>query len=186
MTSTTAVAPSTFGSALRRLYFIRFGFAIVWALLVILAATSAGPLLTVLVVLYPLVDAVAVVWQLRAEGASQATRVPEWINVAASVVAAVGLGFASAASLSAVLAVWGVWAIVAGLVQLLAAVLRRKAGGQVPLIVSGAISILAGGAFAAQGVQHAASATGIGGYAILGGVFFLMAAIRLSVLLRRA
>jgi uncharacterized membrane protein HdeD (DUF308 family) len=185
MTSSTPTAPPL-GVALRRLYFVRFGFAIVWALLVFLAAGAVGPLFTVLVVIYPLVDAVAVFWQLRSEGPAQASRVPEIINVVVSVIAAIALGWASTASIADALAVWGAWAAGSGVVQLVAAVLRRRSGGQIPLIVSGAISIFAGLGFLSQGLHGAANAIGIGGYAILGGVFFLIAAIRLTVLQRRA
>ena len=184
-----SAAPSRFPATLRTLYFVRFGFAIVWAALLFVAAGTAagvGPLLAVLVVLYPLVDAVAVFWQLRSEGRAQASRVPEWINVVLSVIAAVLLGWASTVSIAAVLVVWGAWAASSGVVQLIAAILRRQSGGQVPLIVSGAISVVAGLAFLVQGAQGATAATGIGGYAILGGIFFLIAAIRLSLLLRRA
>lgn len=88
--------------------------------------------------------------------------------------------------LSAALVVWGIWALVSGAVQLLTALLRRGLGGQVPLIVSGAISVFAGVAFATQGAQGAPISVGVGAYALLGGVFFLVAAIRLSALLRRA
>lgn len=174
---------TNFSAALRKLYFLRFGFAVVWAALVFLAAGAGGPVLTVLVVLYPLVDAAAVLWQLRSEGPGQASRLPEWINVAVSVLAAIALGIASTVSVPAVLTVWGVWAITSGVVQLIAAVLRRKLGGQVPLILSGGLSVLAGFGFASGAVPVA---SGIGGYAIVGAVFFLIAAIRLSVLLRRS
>ncbi|TPW71502.1 hypothetical protein [Schumannella sp. 10F1B-5-1] len=188
--SATALAP-----ALRRLYFVRFGFAVVWAaVLIAISAAGAAPdiLLGVLVVVYPLVDAAAVLWQLRAGGAEDAgagaasPHLAEWLNVVMSVVAAIALGIAAASSVGAVLAVWGVWAVLSGVTQLVTAVLRRRSGGQVPLILSGGISVLAGTGFLVQGLGGAASATGIGGYALVGGVFFLIAAIRLSVLLRRA
>jgi len=169
--------------ALRRLYFIRFGFALVWAVLLFFVAGLGGAALTVLLVIYPLVDSAAVIWQLRAEGPAQASRVPEVINVVVSILAAIALAAVPPAS---ALAVWGVWALVSGAVQLVTAILRRSQGGQIPLIISGAISVLAGFGFAAQGAQGAAISAAVGGYALFGGVFFLVAAIRLSVLLRRA
>jgi hypothetical protein len=185
MTTSSPGAALTFGASLRTLYFARFAFAIVWAALIILLGGVGGALVTVLLIVYPLVDAAAVLWQLRSEGRSQASRVPEWINVVVSVIAAIALGYISTVSISGVLIVWGLWAITSGAVQLIAALLRRSLGGQIPLIVSGAISVLAGGSFVAGSAQ-AASVTGIGGYAILGGVLFLIAAIRLTVVLRRA
>lgn len=173
-------------SALRTLYFIRFGFALVWAVLIFFVVGAAGPGLTVLLVVYPLVDAAAVVWQLRAEGPAQASRVPEVINVVVSILAAVALGWVSTVSTTGALVVWGIWALLSGAVQLIAALLRRPQGGQVPLIVSGAISVLAGVGFASQGAMGGAISASVGGYAVLGGIFFLVAAIRLSVLMRRA
>lgn len=185
MTTSTATKPGL-GAALRRIYFTRAAFAVVWAVVLILAAPTPGPLLTVLVVLYPLVDAGAVFLQIRAEGQARGPRPAELINVVLSVLAAIALGWASAFSAGAVLAAWGVWAIVSGLTQLFAAILRRRSGGQVPLMISGAISVLAGAAFTLQGLQSGTSVAGIGGYAILGGIFFLIAGIRLTTLQRKA
>jgi uncharacterized membrane protein HdeD (DUF308 family) len=184
---TNSTTPATgLSTTLRRLYFIRFAFAVIWAALILVTASTAGPLLTFLLILYPLVDAGAVLVQIRSEGEARSPRPAEWVNVALSVLAAIALGWASTVSTGAVLLAWGVWAITSGLLQLIAAILRRASGGQVPLIFSGAISILAGGAFAAQGAQAGTSAVGIGGYAILGGIFFLIAAIRLSKIIRKA
>ena len=83
-TSATPVAPSSLGARLRTLYYIRAVFAVLWGVTLIVAM-PAGALLTVLLVIYPLVDAVSVFWQLRSEGSAQASRVPEWINVVLSV-----------------------------------------------------------------------------------------------------
>jgi uncharacterized membrane protein HdeD (DUF308 family) len=184
--TTSAPASGSVGPALRRLYFVRFAIAIVWAIALFATATHASPLLTVLLIVYPLVDAVSVIVQIRSEGPKQSPRVAEGINVALSVLAAIGLGIASSFSISAALVVWGIWAIVAGILQLVTAVLRLRTGGQVPLIVSGAISVLAGFGFLFQGIGGASSATGPAGYAVLGGIFFLISAIRLSIILRRA
>jgi uncharacterized membrane protein HdeD (DUF308 family) len=186
MTATTALdrAPA-FGASLRTLYFIRFAFAIVWAGLLFIVGNGGGVVLTLLLIVYPLFDAAAVLWQIRSEGRPQASRLPEWINVAVSVIAAIALGLVSATSISDVLLVWGIWAVVSGAVQLIAALLRRRLGGQVPQIISGAISVVAGVGFAASSAG-ASSAIGIGGYAAFGGILFLISAIRLSVLVRRA
>lgn len=186
MTTTSSLGSApTLSASLRKLYFIRFAFAIVWAALLFVVGGNGGALLTVLLVIYPLVDAAAVTWQVRSEGASQASRVPELINIVVSVAAAVALGVVSTVSVPAILLVWGLWAVVAGAVQLITALLRRSLGGQVPQIISGAVSVLAGIGFAASSAT-AASPTGIGGYAAFGGILFLISAIRLTVLLRRA
>lgn len=184
MTTTATIRPTTFASALRRLYVTRFAFAIVWAGLVFTTATTAGPQLTILLIVYPLFDAAAVLWQIRADPDAGRSTVAEWTNVVVSVIVAVALGVASTQSVSAALAVWGVWAIGAGIPQLIAAIRHRRAGGQVAQMLSGGLSVFAGGAFLLQGLQGSEMITGAAGYAILGGVFFLISAVRLSVTLR--
>jgi uncharacterized membrane protein HdeD (DUF308 family) len=184
MTTTTAPAAtdpslSTTASALRRLYFVRFGFAIVWALMMFTTTKHIGSLAATLLVVYPLFDAVAAVIDARA---SRATKTPTllYLNVAASLLAAAGLAFADASGIPAVLRIWGVWAVVAGLIQLFVGVGRRALGGQWPMIVSGGISVLAGGSFIATASAHNPALTNAIGYAIPGAVFFLISAIRLG------
>ena len=68
----TRLSTSPVVSTLHRLYLARFGFALVWALVVVLAASTPGPLSTALLVLYPLVDlAAAVVDQLQTTSPEQ-------------------------------------------------------------------------------------------------------------------
>ncbi|MDA3643535.1 hypothetical protein LZ318_08620 [Saccharopolyspora indica] len=176
---------ATFSAALRRLYFIRFAFAVVWAGLLFATSTTAGPALTALVVIYPLFDAAAVLWQLRSPHRAPGTRAAEWVNVAVSAIVAIALGVASTVSVPAALGVWGAWAVGSGIPQLLAAVRQRRSGGQVPQILSGGISVLAGVSFLAQAFQGNGNIAGVAGYATLGGLFFLVSAIRLSVVLRK-
>ncbi|MFE6303816.1 hypothetical protein [Nocardiopsis sp. NPDC057823] len=186
MTVSDTAAPSRFDAALRRLYLVRFAFAVAWAAVLFPASGSAGPLLTALLVVYPLFDAGAVLWQLRTGDRDPgAPRAAEWTNVAVSAAVAVALGWASTVSTAAALAVWGVWAVGSGIPQLVAAVRRPGSGGRVPQILSGGISVLAGAAFLAQGLRGSGDIAGVGGYAAVGGVFFLASAVRLGVLLRR-
>lgn len=184
-TTSTSASTSTFGASLRRLYFIRFAFAVIWAGLVFATATTAGPVLTVLLVVYPLFDAGAVLWQLRANPDSQRSKAAEWVNIVVSVVVAIALGVASTISIAAALVAWGAWAIGAGIPQLIAAIRNRRSGGQVPQMLSGGISVFAGSGFLFQGLQGADNIAGVAGYATLGAIFFLVSAIRLSVILRK-
>jgi uncharacterized membrane protein HdeD (DUF308 family) len=183
MTSTPA--PRSLAHAFRLLYVIRFAFAFVWAGALFATGGAAGPFLTVLLVLYPLFDAGAVLWQLRAAPGADRSRASEWINVIVSVLVAIALGIASTVSVPAALTVWGLWAIGAGIPQLISAIRNRRAGGQVAQMLSGGISVLAGTGFAVQGLQGAGAIAGAGGYALAGAVFFLVSAIRLSILIRR-
>jgi hypothetical protein len=54
------------------------------------------------------------------------------------------------------------------------------------MILSGGISVLAGGSFILMAGRPSASLTTVAGYAILGGVFFLISAIRLHHLAAKA
>ena len=179
MTTTTMNDTAGTASALRRLYFVRFGFAIAWALALLTTASTLGALAVTLLVLYPLFDVAAAVIDARA---SRTTRSPAllYVNMAVSLAAAVGVGIASASGIPAVLAVWGAWAIAAGLVQLIVGVTRRAMGGQWPMIISGAISVLAGGSFIVAASADDPTLTNAAGYAIPGGIFFLISAIRLG------
>lgn len=180
MTTVTAPGFTTPAPALRRLYFVRFGFAIVWALVMFTTAKHIGPLAATLLVLYPLFDAVAAVVDARASRASGSSAFLS-ANVAVSLLAAAGLAFADASGIPAVLRVWGVWAIAAGLIQLSVGVVRRRTlGGQWPMIVSGGISALAGGSFIATASAADPVLTNAIGYAIPGAVFFLISALRLG------
>jgi len=182
----TTLDLSPLARTLRPLYFARFGFALLWALLLALVSPLSPVILTVLLVLYPLVDAAAVLVEFRASDAAPRSRASALANVVLSVIAAIALGWASFVSPGAILAVWGAWAVLAGAAQLLTGASRRRLGGQWPLIISGGVSVLAGSAFLAQGLQGAATVTSIAGYATLGGVLFLVSAIRLSRAARRS
>ncbi|WP_236792072.1 hypothetical protein [Amycolatopsis sp. GM8] len=178
---TTVDSPATGGvaSALRRLYFVRFGFAIVWAALLFLTKANLGPLGITLVIIYPLFDVAAAVVDSRSSRATGAAR-GLYVNIGISLLAAIGLAITSASSVSAVLRVWGAWAIVAGVVQLIVAIGRRKMGGQWPMILSGGISVLAGANFVISASGANPTLSSVAGYAVLGGIFFLVSAIRLG------
>lgn len=179
---TTVDSPATSGiaPALRRLYFVRFAFAIVWAVLLFVTSKSqVGPIGVALVVLYPLFDVAAAVVDARSSRATGSAR-GLYVNIAISLLAAIGIAIASASGVPGVLRVWGAWAIVAGLVQLIVAVSRRKMGGQWPMILSGGISVLAGANFVIGASAANPSLSTVAGYAVLGGVFFLVSAIRLG------
>ncbi|MRK03028.1 hypothetical protein GEV27_16030 [Aeromicrobium sp. S22] len=177
----TTITTSTrdLATALRKLYFVRFGFAIIWAILIIATGGDIDAFTATLLVIYPLFDVGAALVDLRA---SRATRPAAglYVNIALSTATAIGLGIAAASGEPAVLRVWGAWAITAGIVQLAVAVTRRRLGGQVPQILSGGISVLAGGSFIAAASADDPTLTNIAGYAVLGGIFFLVSALRLN------
>ncbi|WP_242497250.1 hypothetical protein [Nocardioides oleivorans] len=158
-------------AALRNLYAARFTFAIAWAGLLAISSAELNPFAITLLVLYPLADLGAAVYDFRSSGATR-QRVPLLVNMALSLATAVGLGVAIDSGLPDVLRVWGAWAITAGAVQLVVASQRRGlGGGQWPMILSGGISVLAGGSFVAMASGDNASLSSLAGYAALGGIF---------------
>jgi uncharacterized membrane protein HdeD (DUF308 family) len=161
------------------LYFVRFAFALVWAILLFATASKLSPLSVSLLVLYPLFDAAAAVVDVRSSRSTGSAR-GLYVNIAISSLAAIGLAIACADGIPAVLRVWGAWAIVSGLIQLLVGVSRRRLGAQWPMILSGGISTLAGTSFIVQAAADGASLRSLAGYALLGGIFFLTSAVRLG------
>ncbi|MEU8794306.1 hypothetical protein [Streptomyces sp. NPDC048643] len=167
-------------AALRKLYLLRFAFAAVWAGLLFTAADSLGPLSVFLLVLYPLFDAACAVADLRSARADGSAVRRLYVNLALSALTVVALALAAASGIQAVLQVWGVWAIAAGVTQVAVGVVRRRLGGQWAMIASGSISTLAGASFVAQAGKEGATLTNLAGYALLGGAFFLVSALRLK------
>jgi len=166
-------------SPLRTLYLVRFGFAIAWAALLFISSTAAlSPLTAVLLVGYPLFDLAAAVVDRRSSHPTATPSTLLAVNMVLSLLAAVGLLLAVRIGTSSVLVVWGLWAITAGAVQLAVGLRRRALGGQWAMIAAGGISLLAGASFLAQS-RGAGSVTSLAGYAVLGGIFFLVSALRL-------
>jgi uncharacterized membrane protein HdeD (DUF308 family) len=174
----TAADPTSTTNGLRTLYYLRFTFAIIWAGLLALTASTLNPVSIALLVIYPLFDVATAVIDFRSSGAAR-PRKPLYVNMALSLLTAIGLAVAVTSGIPDVLRVWGFWAITAGIVQLIVAILRYRLGGQWAMILSGGISTLAGTSFILQAGGAQASLTTIAGYATLGGVFFLVSAIRL-------
>ncbi|GIJ43294.1 membrane protein [Virgisporangium aliadipatigenens] len=165
-------------TALRRLYLVRFGFAVAWAALLFATGAELGAAAVVLLVLYPAFDVAAAVVDARSSRVGGSPRLL-YANIAISTLAAIGLAVAAASGVPAVLRVWGVWAIVAGLVQLFVAIGRRAMGGQWPMILSGGISTLAGTSFILMAAGADPKPNAVAGYAVVGGIFFLVSALRL-------
>jgi uncharacterized membrane protein HdeD (DUF308 family) len=158
---------------LRRLYFVRFVFAAAWAGAFAATGSSLDAGSITLLILYPAFDVASAIFDAR----STRNRVL-YANIAISTAAAIGFAIATANDIPTVLRAWGAWAIVAGLVQLFIALRRRRAlGGQWAMILSGGISVIAGGGFIGQ-ASSATSMKMLAGYAALGGLFFLISAVR--------
>jgi hypothetical protein len=153
--------------------------AVLWAIVYLLTlhgqrvlSTSDIPLLAgLLLAAYPVIDAVASISGLRLapdRAQLRAGVVIDGLAVIGLLIATLGLRTES------VLIVFGAWAFASGLLQLTRAWRAdRSRRVQLPLIISGGISAIAGIFFAATAAQHVAQLSTLGGYAVLGAVFFV-------------
>jgi uncharacterized membrane protein HdeD (DUF308 family) len=119
---------------------------------------------------YPLIDVIASLLSSKF-GDTRVFR----INAAISALAAVGIAIAAFGSdAAATLVAVGAWAAISGAIQFGVAVHRR----QLPLIVSGALSTIAGVSFIAQSGSDDAHLATLAGYMALGALLFLLWARR--------
>jgi len=185
----TSTNQSTFGVSseaietaisLRKLYFLRAGFSILWVILVIALAKTNTGIATILFIIYPVWDLIATYLDIQANPAS-ANKTPQYVNAAISISATIGVILALQKGIPEALMVFGVWAILTGLIQLILGLRRRKQlGGQWPMIISGGQSMLAGVSFIVMANAPNQGITTLAGYAAFGAFYFLLAAFRLS------
>ncbi|RJF76704.1 DUF308 domain-containing protein [Rhodopseudomonas palustris] len=176
-TSSTAT-PSAW---LKRYYYVRAAFSLIWVALAFTIARQAPHLAAVMLIVYPAWDAAANYADAARNGGLLANP-SQALNLGVSVLTALAAAVALNSGMNAVLAVYGGWAVLAGVLQLATGVRRWTSGGQWPMILSGAQSALAGAFFihAASG-DKLPSIVDIAPYAAFGAFYFLVAAVWLSV-----
>jgi len=167
--------------SLRNLYFSRAGFSILWVILVSVFAKTNTSIAAVLFIIYPAWDVIATYFDIQANPATSTSKAPQYVNAAISTITTVAVILALQQDIPQALIVFGSWAILTGLIQLILGLKRRQVlPGQWPMIISGAQSILAGGAFIAMAHKPNQGITTLAGYAAFGAFYFLLAAFRLS------
>ena len=162
--------------------FLTRGFvAIAWSAVFAAASNSLMTGVTVgvgiLLVIYPLIDAVASL--IDGRGQQGSARKLLLANAAVSAVAAVALGVASTGTVADALAVFGVWAGVTGAAQLVVAFRRRAQFGLVdqwPMLFAGSFSVVAGFAYVIMSAGSDPSLTPLVLYTATGGVDFIVQA----------
>jgi hypothetical protein len=162
-------------------YYARAAFSIAWIGLAAAFGTGFPPFAAALLILYPAWDALANLADGQRSGGILSNR-PQAINVLVSLVVTAAIA-AALPDMHRVLTVFGAWAILSGLLQLGAALRRRKhSGAQWAMILSGAQSALAGAVFIHQaGGQAMPSIVTVIGYAGFGAFYFLVSAVSLSL-----
>jgi uncharacterized membrane protein HdeD (DUF308 family) len=167
---------------LKRYYFARAGFSIVWVVAAFALANSMFAVVGALLLVYPAWDAAANLVDARRNGGAR--RNPTQIlNAAVSTVTTGAVAIAVGMSMNAVLGVFGVWAALAGLFQLATGVRRWKSSGaQWPMILSGAQSAFVGVMFLQQATApEVPGIAAIAPYAAFGAFYFLVSALWLTV-----
>jgi uncharacterized membrane protein HdeD (DUF308 family) len=169
-------------TSLRQFYYLRAGVAFAWVALVVVLSRMGAPAAVAytLLVLYPLWDALANIIDVRHSGGLRANPGQQF-NAAVSMATAVALVIALiAAGTKGALFVFGVWALLSGVLQLAVGIQRRKLGGQVFMMISGAQSALAGVIMGIRAFGDPRSIAELAPYAAFGGFYFLLSALRLT------
>ena len=167
-------------SWLQQFYFLRAGVAVAWISLVVITAPASLALAGTLLVLYPAWDAFAN-WLDAQKSGGVAFNKGQTFNMIVSAMTAICIGVAVGlhGNAGGVL-VFGSWALLAGISQLAVGISRRKLGGQVFMMISGAQSALAGIAFIYRSFHAAPGLVQLTGYAGFGAFYFLASALWLT------
>jgi len=167
--------------SLRNLYLVRTVFQLLWAGAVISAALTQPSFASVLLIVYPLWDVACTLYDRSASRPTGSARTSQVINALLGTAAALGIAVTVFSKEATSIAIFGAWALGAGLLQLIAGLIRRKQlGGQWAMILSGAQSTAAGVAFVLGGLSGKLHAKDLGGYAIFGAIYFLIGGVLLS------
>jgi uncharacterized membrane protein HdeD (DUF308 family) len=180
--NTVAEAPAVeTARSLRKLYFTRAAFSITWVILVALLAKTSTGIATVLLIIYPAWDVVGTFLDIRANRNSSFSKTPQYVNAVISTITTIAVGIALQKGVPEALIVFGTWAIGTGLIQLILGLKRRKfLGGQWPMIISGAQSMIGGTSFIILAHDPTKGITSLAGYAAFGAFYYLLTAYRLS------
>jgi len=178
-TAADAQSVETAGS-LRRLYFTRAAFSVLWVILVALFAKISLGIASVLLIIYPAWDVVGTFLDIRANRGST-SKTPQYVNAVISSITTVAVGLALQKGVPEALIVFGTWAIGTGLIQLILGLRRRKfLGGQWPMIISGGQSVIGGTSFILLAHDPTKGISSLAGYAAFGAFYYLLAAWRLG------
>jgi uncharacterized membrane protein HdeD (DUF308 family) len=169
----------------RPIAIVRAVLALVWAAALVIAVGDQVPSTSsdvpvaaaALLASYPAIDVVAsIAGALTTKASARVLAINAAISaLAIAAIAATAFGSDAGATLVA----FGAWAAVSGAIQLGVAVHRRRTQGrQLPMIVSGGLSTIAGIGFIASSGNDDAHLAALGGYMALGALLYLLWAYR--------
>ena len=166
--------------SLRKLYFTRAIFSIIWVILVAMFSKESAEIATLLLIIYPAWDVIGTLIDIRANQ-GKSSKVPQYVNAVISIITTIAVGIAIRKGVPEALIVFGIWAIATGAIQLILGIRRRKLlGGQWPMIISGGQSVLAGVSFIILAHDPTKGVFSLAGYAAFGAFYYLLTAFRLS------
>jgi len=166
--------------SLRRLYFTRATFSVIWVILVTLFAKTAIDVASILLIIYPAWDVVGTFLDIRANHNSL-SKTPQYVNAVISSITTVAVGIALQKGVPEALMVFGAWAIGTGLIQLILGLRRKKfLGGQWPMIISGGQSVIGGTVNIILAHDPTRGIPSLATYVAFGAFYYLLAAFRLS------
>ena len=166
---------------LRNLYFVRTVFQLIWAAAVLSISSTQPHVASILLIAYPLWDVACTLYDLRASRPTENARTSQVVNALLGSATALGIVLTVFSKPAYSIAIFGTWALGAGLLQLVAGLIRRKQlRGQWAMILSGAQSTAAGIAFVLGGLAGKLHTKDLGGYAIFGAIYFLIGGVLLS------
>jgi len=167
---------------LKKYYFLRSGVSIAWILLAIVIGQRTPLVAAVLLVLYPVWDAIANFLDARKNGGFR-SNFSQGFNAAISLIAAACIAYGLGIGMKPVLIIFGAWAILSGAFQLITGIRRWKSyGAQWVMVLSGGQSILvAGHFFTKAGALPTPGIEVVIPYACLGAFYFLLSAVWLTV-----
>jgi uncharacterized membrane protein HdeD (DUF308 family) len=176
-----------YNRSLRNLYLTRTLMQLIWAFVVIRTAVTNPALAGVLLIAYPLWDVACSLFDLNQSRRAnlQDGRMMKLANVGIGICVAAGIALTVFSHPQNAVLIFGAWAFTAGLLQLMVGLKNRKTlGGQWAMILSGAQSTAAGVAFILGGIHDKFHVKDLGGYAVFGAIYFLIAAVLLTRKLR--
>jgi len=131
-----AISATTVQTAksLRTLYFVRVAFSVTWVILLSTCIRTSYCIASILFIIYPAWDVFATWLDIKANP-SHTSKIPQYVNVVIGILTTIGVALALQKGVPEALMVFGVWAFIAGLIQLVLGLRRRKEmGGQWPII----------------------------------------------------
>lgn len=174
--------------SIRTLYVARVGFAIVWVGLLSAShpVRTLGAFTDGLLIAYPISDAVATAADLRHD-TLPSVRAVQAINLLISLGAALAVAVLAPDSLTGAMNAFALWAIAAGAIQAIVGALRHPhVGGQWPMVLSGAGSVLAGVTFLDWSGTASTALHSLTQYCIGGAIWYALTVFCLFVVPHRS